>query len=245
MSVPGTNCHRPAGVPPGEAARYAPSERPGPSSSPARVHHLPVPDTRPPTVARCGPQARARALATAVSAFGTDPVFRWVWPAQERYDELAPAFLGLLLDSRIAAGEVWTAESGAAVAMWEPPGGLYLPAPREQWDALKDRMTERERSAWAVFDDAMGVPSDAGAHWYLGVLATEPARQGTGLGRAACGPVLAAADRAGLPAYLETATPGNLAIYRRLGFEVAREVDVPDGGPRSWLMRREPQEVAA
>jgi hypothetical protein len=56
--------------------------------------------------------------------------------------------------------------------------------------------------------------------------------------------MLAAADRAGLPAYLETASDTNVAIYRRLGFEVAREVDLPDGGPRCWLMRRDPQEVA-
>ena len=191
---------------------------------------------------RCPLTERDRALATAVSAFGVDPVFRWVWPARERYDELAPPFLGLLLDSRMAGGEVWTADSGAAVAMWDPPGGPYLPAPEESWAELKSRMTQREVSAWAVFGDAMGVPSTAGPHWYLGVLATEPARQGTGLGRAVSAPMLAAADRAGIPAYLETATTGNLAIYRRLGFEVAREVDVPDGGPRAWLMRRDPRE---
>ena len=91
---------------------------------------------------------------------------------------------------------------------------------------------------------AGGARDRAGAHWYLGVLATDPARQGTGLGRAVTTPMLAAADRAGLPAYLETASDPNVAIYRRLGFEVAREVDLPDGGPRCWLMRRDPQEVA-
>jgi GNAT superfamily N-acetyltransferase len=200
------------------------------------VHDQPVV-----TVQRCPPTARDQALATVVSAFGDDPVFRWVWPARERYDELAAPFLGVLLDSRLAGGEVWTADSGAAVAMWEPPGGLYLPAPEGPWVELKDRMTAREVAAWAVFDEVMGVPSSAGPHWYLGVLATEPVRQGTGLGRAVAAPMLGAADRAGVPAYLETATPGNLAIYRRLGFEVAREVEVPDGGPRSWLMRRDPR----
>jgi len=200
------------------------------------VHHLRVV-----TVTRCPATARDRALATAVAAFAADPVFRWVWPARERYDELAVPFLGLLLDTRLAGGEVWTADEGAAVAMWEPPGGLYLPAPEGSWAALKDRMTPRETAAWAAFDDAMGVPEDAGPHWYLGVLATEPPRQGRGLARAVCAPVLAAADRAGMPTYLETATPGNLTIYRRLGFEVAREVDVPGGGPRSWLMRRDPR----
>jgi ribosomal protein S18 acetylase RimI-like enzyme len=89
----------------------------------------------------------------------------------------------------------------------------------------------------------MSVPKDAGPHWYLGVLATEPARQGTGLGRAVTAPMLAAADRAGLPAYLETASESNVGIYRRLGFEPVRDVTMPDGGPTCWLMRRDPRAV--
>jgi ribosomal protein S18 acetylase RimI-like enzyme len=216
-----------------------------------------VHDRRVPTVRRCPPSGRDRALATVLAAFGTDPLLRWVWPGQERYDGCAATFFGLLLDLRIEAGEVWVAEpagpedsedsAGAAigsVAMWDPPGGLYLPAAGERWAEVYAGFTPAERAAWAFYDDALGVPATAGAHWFLGVLATDPARQGTGLGRAVTAPMLAAADRARLPAYLETASDTNVAIYRRLGFEVAREVDLPDGGPRCWLMRRDPQEVA-
>ena len=86
--------------------------------------------------------------------------------------------------------------------MWEPPGGLYTPAPEASWATLKDRMTEREITAWAVFGDAMGVPASAGPHWYLGVLATEPARQGTGLGRH---PGVPGDGDAGQPRYLPPA----------------------------------------
>jgi ribosomal protein S18 acetylase RimI-like enzyme len=204
-----------------------------------------------PTVRRCPPSGRDRALATVLAAFATDPLLRWVWPGQERYDGCAPTFFGLLLDLRIEAGEVWVAQPEASedtavgsVAMWDPPGGLYLPAAAERWARVHAGFTAAERAAWAYYDDALGVPASAGAHWYLGVLATDPARQGTGLGRAVATPMLAAADRAGLPAYLETASDTNVAIYRRLGFEVAREVDLPDGGPHCWLMRRDPLEVA-
>jgi ribosomal protein S18 acetylase RimI-like enzyme len=214
--------------------------------SPVRVH-----DRRVPTVRRCPPSGRDRALATVLAAFATDPLLRWVWPGQERYDGCAPTFFGLLLDLRIEAGEVWVAQPEysedtaiGSVAMWDPPGGLYLPAAAERWARVHAGFTAAERAAWAHYDDALGVPASAGAHWYLGVLATDPARQGTGLGRAVATPMLAAADRAGLPAYLETASDTNVAIYRRLGFEVAREVDLPDGGPRCWLMRRDPLEVA-
>ena len=228
---------RPA-TPPANAAA-------GPGS-PVRVH-----DRRVPTVRRCPPSGRDRALATVLAAFATDPLLRWVWPGQERYDGCAPTFFGLLLDLRIEAGEVWVAQPEysedtaiGSVAMWDPPGGLYLPAAAERWARVHAGFTAAERAAWAFYDDALGVPTSAGAHWYLGVLATDPARQGTGLGRAVATPMLAAADRAGLSAYLETASDTNVAIYRRLGFEVAREVDLPDGGPRCGLMRRDPLEVA-
>ena len=51
-------------------------------------------------------------------------------------------------------------------------------------------------------------------------------------------PVLAQADAAGVPCYLETETERNVAFYRRRGFEVVKtevfeELDLP-----MWLMVR-------
>jgi ribosomal protein S18 acetylase RimI-like enzyme len=56
------------------------------------------------------------------------------------------------------------------------------------------------------------------------VLATEPAGQGRGLGRAVVAPGLALAGAAGLPAFLETTNDGNVGIYRRWGFEVTATI---------------------
>jgi GNAT superfamily N-acetyltransferase len=176
-----------------------------------------------------------------VAAFATDPLLRWVWAAQDRYLACAPNFFGMLLDVRLEGGEVWTADDAGAVAMWDPPGGLYLPVDDQRWEQVRSGFTEAERAAWAAYDASMAVPPDAGPHWYLGVLATAPDRWRTGLARAVMGPMLAAADRARVPAYLETANGGNLAVYGRFGFEPVREVDLPGGGPRCWLMRRDPQ----
>lgn len=194
-----------------------------------------------PLVRRCPSDLRDRALDTVVAAFAVDPLLRWVWPQDERYDACARAFFGLLLDLRLEGGEVWTADD-AAVAMWDPPGGLYVP-PADRWPAVQARFTDVERDRWATYDASMSVPEGAGPHWYLGVLATLPDRRRSGLGRAVVTPMLAAADRASLPVYLETASAANVLFYGRLGFVPEVEVVMPDG-PHCWLLRRNPQEVA-
>lgn len=198
-----------------------------------------------PDVRRLPADLRDRALDTVLAAFATDPLLRWVWPDDERYDACGRGFFGLLLDLRLAAGEVWTADGGSAVAMWDPPGGLYLPTPDAVWTGVKTGFTEVERGRWATYESVMRLPQGMPPHWYLGVLATEPARQRGGLARAVVAPVLAAADRTGLATYLETASEDNLAVYGRLGFETVRDAPMPDAGPTCWLMRRDPREAAA
>ena len=169
-----------------------------------------------------------------------------MWSSDERYAACAPGFFGHLLDLRLAGGEVWVCPGAEgtidAVEMWNPPGGLCAgpPDPAVAWAAASAAFTDAERRAWERFDELLAVPEEAGSYWYLGVLATAPALQGTGLGRSLTTPMLAAADRSGLPTYLETASETNVAVYARLGFEVEREVQLPDVGPLARLMRREP-----
>lgn len=193
-----------------------------------------------PQVRRYRPPDRATVLAAVVSAFAEDPLFQWVWPDRERYAELATDFFGLLLEARIGGGEVWVADGGAASAMWNPPGGLYEQLPEDAWPSLQTRFTPAEQDRWASYDAAVQVPEDAGPHWYLGVLATDPERLRTGLASAVLRPVLAAADRTGTPAYLETAAERNLAFYAHQGFHPVHEAN-PPGGPRCWVLRREPE----
>lgn len=194
----------------------------------------------PPDVRRLTLTEREAAVTTVVTAFASDPLLRWVWPEDDRYAGCARAFFGLLLDLRMAGGEVWAADGGRAVAMWDPPGGLYATPAEDPWPPLQASFTPAERDRWATFDAALSVPAGAPPYWYLGVLATAPGHQGRGLGSAVTAPVLAAADRAGQSAWLETMSERNLVLYRRLGFAVEREVDLPAGGPRCWLMRRDP-----
>jgi ribosomal protein S18 acetylase RimI-like enzyme len=226
-------------LPPVLSLDAPPGEPRGEGADPAGLRG----STRRADIRRLEPAERDAALTSTVAAFATDPLLRWVWPEDDRYEACAPGFFGLLLDLRRAGGEVWAAHGGAAVAMWDPPGGLYARPEPDPWPALQAGFTQRERASWAVYEQRVGERTTQ-PHWYLGVLATDPARQGQGLARAVVAPVLAACDRTGVDAWLETATAANVGYYRRFGFEVVREVDLPDGGPQCWLLRRAPVAVA-
>ena len=80
-----------------------------------------------------------------------------------------------------------------------------------------------------------------GPHWYLWVLGVDPPRQGQGVGSALLRPVLSRADEEGLPCYVETDKPINVPFYRRHGFEVVVEDDLPGGGFHYWTMKRQPR----
>ena len=67
------------------------------------------------------------------------------------------------------------------------------------------------------------------------------ANQGKGIGSALLVPGLAQCDETGLPAYLESSKHSNIAFYRRHGFEVTGEIQLPLGGPPIWPMWRNPR----
>jgi ribosomal protein S18 acetylase RimI-like enzyme len=183
----------------------------------------------------------AQALA---SAFQDDPVIAWIFPDQQRRRRVLPAFMQFRLRKlAFLHDEVWTTTGRAAAAVWLPPPGrwqlsgpqrLRLLPPLVRFLGLRtasvlaglERMEERH-------------PHDR-SHWYLFILGTEPAAQGRGLGSALLDQMLARVDAEGMPAYLESSSERNLALYGRHGLEVTSEVVIP-GGPRIWPMWREPR----
>lgn len=78
-------------------------------------------------------------------------------------------------------------------------------------------------------------------YWYMEVVGVDPAARALGVGTRLLEPVLALADEAGQPCYLETMTESNVAWYRSLGFEVrGAGVRFVPGGPPNWTMMRHP-----
>jgi GNAT superfamily N-acetyltransferase len=74
----------------------------------------------------------------------------------------------------------------------------------------------------------------------LFVIGVEPARQGQGVGTALLRPMLARADREGMPVYLETHSSRNVGFYRKSGFIVAGEGRIPGSSVAVYGMLRPP-----
>lgn len=133
-------------------------------------------------------------------------------------------------------GRVWVCGDVDAAAVWTTPDtdlrvfAEVAPLARE---IAGDRAEASEAAERALAPHRPTEPV-----WFLATVGVHPDRQGRGLGRAVLEPGLRAADAAGVPCFLETSVEPNLHFYRRLGFEVVAELDLPDGGPRTWPMRR-------
>ncbi len=76
-------------------------------------------------------------------------------------------------------------------------------------------------------------------YWYLSILAVAKTYQGQGFGRQLLAPVLAEADKLGIPTFLETFTAVNLIFYGKLGYEVALEYVEPTLNKTCWILIRQ------
>jgi ribosomal protein S18 acetylase RimI-like enzyme len=137
--------------------------------------------------------------------------------------------------------EFWLADEDAA-AIWTPPGAVAFDlslldtlrvAPR-LYSIARLRGMRRALELGALLT---GRHSDAPfAHLvFLGVRAD---RQGRRLGSALLKRTLADVDARRWPAYLETATPENVRLYERSGFEVEAQLRCGRDGPDFWTMMR-------
>ena len=77
-------------------------------------------------------------------------------------------------------------------------------------------------------------------HFYVRTVGVRTAPQGQGVGSALMQPTLERADSAGLPTYIEGSSERSAALYERLGFVHMDVLELPEGGPPVWLMRRPP-----
>jgi GNAT superfamily N-acetyltransferase len=180
-----------------------------------------------------------------MAAFADDPFVAWVVGdrgegARRRYFELALTKLTLPHDT------VWMTDDGTSVALWAPseswqlsPLGQLMMMPRVARVVGLGRMQQISAGVERV---ERGRPRDP--FLLLVLLGTVPEARGRGLASEVLRPGLTRCDREGRLAVLDTSVPANVDFYRGRGFEVVRDVELPEG-PKVWSLVREPTSAVA
>ena len=205
--------------------------------------------TAPVAVAGLGPDRLAEGARVLARSFDDDPLFAHLAPRAHRRPGALRLYMAATCRDALPFGQVHVALDGGravGVAAWLPPGA-HPPSLVRQARLGAVVLRCALRSSPRVLTDGVRVlaaverahPREE--HWYLALLGADVGEQGRGVGSALLAPVLARADAEGLPCYLETTKPRNLAWYGRHGFGVADELRPVPGGPPVWTMRREPR----
>jgi ribosomal protein S18 acetylase RimI-like enzyme len=164
------------------------------------------------------------AVGCLATAFAQDPITGFLLHNSQGYRERVTQFFSLLMRARIelnmpvfvarGAHGIDGATMGYSTVRSEWPAALT-----EEWvrfeqaiPGLTDRM--------ATYDEVATQFKPAAPHYYLGVIGTDPALHGSGIGtqllKSFC--EVSANDPLSFGVYLETAQASNLKFYERAGF---------------------------
>jgi GNAT superfamily N-acetyltransferase len=212
---------------------------------------LPPPAGSEPTVARTRIEQPAVRIAAAgdvlrlagvlADAFIHDPVYTWMLPGSLRLKSRLRAMFTAEMEQYVLpiGGIVWTT-SGLDGAVCElPPGAWEMPKSLTGKEALQWLRATGTRVVLALrVQRAMEERHLREPHFYVRIVGVRTARQGQGVGTALMQPTLQRADSAGLPTYIEASSQRSAALYERLGFAHMDVLELPEGGPPLWLMRR-------
>ncbi len=185
-----------------------------------------------------GRHAHDRIARTLACAFQNEEACSYIFPDPEVRAKRLIAMFRIMIANDASSGTIFESAGGEAITLWRAPGKATATA----WEFARSLFP---------FIAALGTGIGRGLqitgmierHYpqhpfhYLHFAGCAPEYQGKGFGGAAIRAGLAQADADHLPAYLETATEANLALYHNLGFEVVAEWRVADALP-FWGMLR-------
>ncbi len=180
-------------------------------------------------------------------AFAEEPLWEDLRRRSTQAEAVIYELFALMVRYGLTYGEVHApTEAIEGVAIWLPSqrahmtwwrvircGGLsllrYLDVGTIQRYFIDDTQIQVARRHYAPFP-----------HWYLAALGVEPSLRGRGHARTLLTAMLARLDDMGMPAYLETHTFRNVAMYERYGFRVVVEDVLRHTRLRYWGMLRFP-----
>ncbi|MEO8540292.1 MAG: GNAT family N-acetyltransferase [bacterium] len=195
------------------------------------------------TVRKAVAADRAKLTAAMARAFDDDPIANWFAAQDRRRARRIYDFMDVAYKIVAVHDEIYTTDDLQGGAYWAPPGKWYM-GPWHQAKlvpAMIRTATLRRLPGIVAGLNAIERKHPSEPHYYLLALGVEPDLQGRGLGTKLMAPVLERCDRERVPAYLESSKERNVPLYERNGFKVTEEMVVPNGGPKIWLMWRDPK----
>jgi GNAT superfamily N-acetyltransferase len=186
-------------------------------------------------------EAAARLL---TRAFHTDPMMIYLAPDEPSRNRRIQPFLAATIRYSRRYGITEMTSTRDAVTLWLKPDCTTLTvgrmvrtgtllAPRTLGLSSLIRL-----NTLASCSDTLHKQAISGDHWYLMTIGVDPDRQRMGAGGRLLSAGLQRADADGLPCYLETTNPENLPFYRRHGFKVVADGQVPKSELHVWAMVR-------
>lgn len=181
------------------------------------------------------PEDKARLIRTIGLGFAADPIARWVTPDTMAYLDQQDAFFTAFGGAAFDHGSAFVADDGAALALWLPPG--VEPDGERMFELVTASLAPERMEELGGFFAQMDELHPKFPHWYLPLIAADPAHQGRGLGGALMERALARVDQDRLPAYLEASSPRNVPFYLRHGFEPMGEIKTATSPPMIAMLR--------
>jgi len=191
---------------------------------------------RQPTVRLASAEDVAAAASTLADAFHANSMMIALIPDADRRHAFLPGMFRLVARYSLTYGHLYVAdldgEGVIAAACWLGPertrehlAGLLRSGIRPGLLRLGIRGLIRLQ-AFDQVSHLLHRDAVIGPHHYLWSAGVASREQGTGIGAQLLAPALAAADAEHLPCYLETMDPRTIALYSRLGFEIAAQAPV-------------------
>ena len=195
-----------------------------------------------PTLAPHAEPQLAEITETIALAFSTDPTWAPFLTPDVADLAVARRYWGLFVNT--AQRYPWTftavetrseANEGvgavAAATVWYPPGAEELtPAEEAAFpEFAAELLGAKKRDELLEVSARFEVAHPSEPHYYLSLLATNPAYRGRGLGMGLLAANLAELDRLGAPSYLESSNPANDRRYMALGYQQHGTIELPSG----------------
>lgn len=192
------------------------------------------------------PNQTKRASIVISKAFYNDPLMEYLFPKPRDRKIKLPFMMELLLKIGIKYGIVHvTSPKLEGIAIWFPSNKAtitlwmgFLNGGISYFFKLGIKAIKKQNRFYNYIY-SMHKHLMPTYHWYLSIIGIDPLYQKMGFSHILLNWMLNQIDKDNLSCFLDTNNENNLAFYKRFGFKILKEYEIPDTKIVNWAMIRE------